>query len=445
MTNQLTKFQLPSFVIVFLFINILSAESFDEIVKKISNSYLYKLSKNEVELSKKSLEVAKSLNYGKVNLSYMAIHTFERPTMKLTTTTPVEVAPDGTHLIYQTFNTDLPMSDKNHYIGEIKYSYPLFSGFAIVNSIEKAKINLIKTKLKLKNTKRVLILNTAKLYAGIYALNQEIKALNFAKSALNSAREKVRALFNEGLVDKSEVYEIDAKYYEILAKIKKSVSKRDNLINTLSSLLNQKVVSIGLLPSIKLKKNLNPKNRPDVKEIAKNLDIAEISEKLAKSSFYPKIGFELGLKREADNFILNKNDYQNIDKSYAGVGINWNLFNGGADRAKLEMAKISKLNALIYYKNYLNQAKVELQNDLNTLVSLKYQFKAAIKEVEARLEFYEKIKSKFNEGLVDSVDLSEAIAKLAESKAKKDYIDSQIFFYTLKANLDGGDDISFQF
>jgi hypothetical protein len=36
------------------------------------------------------------------------------------------------------------------------------------------------------------------------------------------------------------------------------------------------------------------------------------------------------------------------------------------------------------------------------------------------------------------VDLNEAIAKLAAAKAKKEYIKSQIFFYTIKANLDGG-------
>jgi outer membrane protein len=66
-------------------------------------------------------------------------------------------------------------------------------------------------------------------------------------------------------------------------------------------------------------------------------------------------------------------------------------------------------------------------------------YKSAKSEVRARLSYYEYEKAKFNEGLADSADLTEAIAKLAAARAKKEAVKSQIFFYTIKANLDGGD------
>ncbi|WP_457564580.1 TolC family protein [Caminibacter sp.] len=430
------KWKILLFFPVFLF-----AESFSDIVKKIDNSYLYKLSKNEVILAKKTLKATKAMSYGKVDLSYTGFKFFETPKMKITSPTPVAVAPDGVHLIYENITSTLPMSKSTHFIGEIKYSYPIFTGFRITNAIKAAKIKLIKSRLEFDNTKRVLILNSAKLYAGIYALNSKIDALNFEKKALSDALSKAEALFEEGLVDKSTVDDVKAKYYEVVADIEESKSKRDSLLNTFSSLLNVKIKKIDGV-RVYSYKNLNAANRPDVKAIYENLNLAKINIKLQKAAFYPEVGFEAALKKEADNIFLNKNDFQNIDKSYLGIGIKYNLFNGGADKINLQKAKIQEINALLYYKNYLNNAKTELKNDLREIKALKYRLKAAKNEIKARSVYYEKIKAKFNEGLADSVDLNSAIAKLAAAKAKKEYIKSQLFFYTIKAKLDGGESIN---
>ena len=412
------------------------AINYNTIISNIPNSYVYKLSKNKVTLSQKALNATKALNYGKLDVSYNAVRFFTRPVMKITSPMPVTALPDGS-LVYQNVNSELPMSDKSHFIGEIKYSYPLFTGYAITSSIEKSKLNVLKEKLNFQNTKRVLILNATKLYSAIYALKQEQNALQKAKVALLSAKDKAKALFKAGLINKAQIDEIDAKYYNVLAQIKSVNSKKEELKNTLSSLLNMKIDSIDTLPEVSIFNNLDAKNRPDVKAIKLELKIQDKNLKLAKSSFYPKLLAQVALKKEADNLGLSKNDYQNIDKSYIAIGVEYNIFNGGEDKEKLEMAKIAKIQATLFYKDYLQKAKTELKNDLSTLNALKYQLKAAQSEVKARKSYYDYIRAKFNEGLVDSSDLNDAIAKLAISRAKKDKIKADIFFYTIKANLDG--------
>jgi len=132
------------------------------------------------------------------------------------------------------------------------------------------------------------------------------------------------------------------------------------------------------------------------------------------------------------------NNYQNIDKSFVALSFQYNIFNGGEDKAKIEEAKISKMKTYIFFKNYIDKVKTEYQNDLLTLNALKKRFFAAKKEVKARKSYYEYIRAKFNEGLADVTDLNSAIAKLADAEAKRDYIKSQIFFYILKSNIDGG-------
>jgi len=420
------------FLPVFVF-----AINYNAIISNISNSYVYKLSKNKILLAKKALKAKKALNYGKIDITYKAIRFFQTPTLKVTTPMPIAALPDGS-LVYKSINSELPMSDKEHFVGEIKYSYPIFSGYAISAIIEKSELNLLKEKLNFQNTKRVLILNATKLYSAIYALNMQKKALQKAQKALLSAKEKAQALFSAGLINKAQINQINAKYYNIIAEIKQVETKKEELKNTLANLLNISIDTINTLPEININNNLDAKKRPDVKAIKLQLKIQDKNIKLAKSYFYPKVLAQIAIKKEADNLWLSKNDYQNIDKSYAGVGIEYNIFNGGSDKQKVEMAKIAKIQALLFYKDYLQKAKTELKNDLLVLKALKYQLKAAQSEVKARKSYYEYIKAKFEEGLVDSSDLNDAIAKLAIARAKRDKIKADIFFYTQKANLDGG-------
>ncbi|QCI29013.1 TolC family protein [Caminibacter pacificus] len=425
--------------LVLIATGILWAENFTQIKNEITNSLSYKLAQKKVQIYEKKLKAVKAKNYGSLDFEYNAVHFFNQPEMKLTSPQPVAVAPDGIHLIYQDVKATLPMADKNHFIGEIKYSYPLFTGFGISNLIKKSELELIKQKLELKNVKRELILNAAKLYSSIYALKCNINALKFAKNALNTAREKADALYKEGLINKSSVDEINAKYYEVIADIKNLKSQKESLLNMLSYLLNKKIDKIDGIIVKKINFSPDFQKRPDVRAIKETLKISDVDIKLAKSKLYPQIGFVAGLKREADNLILTKNDYQNIDKSYLGIGIKYNIYNGGATKNEIEMAKIAKASALIYYKNYLNKVKTDYQNDLANYKALFFRLKAAKEEVKARESYYEYIKAKFNEGLADSSDLNDAIAKLAAAKAKRDAIKAQIFFLGVKLRYDGGE------
>jgi len=430
---------MKKFSMVLLIGGVLWAENFTQIKNEITNSLSYKLAQKKVQIYEKRLKSVKAKNYGSLDLEYNAVRFFNEPEMKLNTLQPVAVAPDGVHLIYQEVKASLPVADKSHFTGEIRYSYPLFTGFGITNLIKKSELELIKQRLELKNVKRELILNAAKLYSSVYALKCNVNALNSAKKALNTAREKAEALYKEGLINKSSVDEINAKYYEVIADIKNLNSQKESLLNTLSYLLNKKIDSIDGITVEKTAFSPHFDKRPDVMAIKETLKISDTDIKLAKSKLYPQVGFVAGLKREADNFVLTKNDYQNIDKSYLGIGIKYNVFNGGATKSEVETAKIAKASAALYYKDYLNKIKTDYKNDLNSYNALFFRLKAAKEEVKARESYYEYIKAKFNEGLADSSDLNDAIAKLAAAKAKRDAIKAQIFFLGVKLKYDGGE------
>ncbi len=423
-------------------IGLLNAENYNQLVKLINNSNIVKIYQKNIEIQKEKLKEAKAKNYGKLDVEYDYIHLFDRPQLKLNSPQPVAAENLGTSapyypLIYKNIKTTIIAGKKNNFAGELKYSYPIFTGYAITNFIDIEKLNLIKSKLKLQNLKRNLKIQVAQIYAGIYALTKKIYALKEAQKALLSAKEKANALYKEGLINKSTVDEIDAKYFEIQAQVDDVTVKKKSLFNTLSYILNKKITSISSIPKIKL---LKPKflNRPDIKEIKKTLKIASRNINIQKSLFYPKIFFQMGLKEEATDVTLNNNNYKNVNNSYIALSLQYNIFNGGADKAKIQEAKLNKIKAYIYFRDYLNKVKTNYKNDILNIVALNKRLFSANKEIAARKSYYEYIRAKFNEGLADVTDLNSAIAKLASAKAKKDYIKSQIFFYTIKANIDGG-------
>ncbi|WP_238593953.1 TolC family protein [Lebetimonas natsushimae] len=426
---------------VLIFPLLLSAENFNDIAKSITNSLNYKLAQKDVEIYEKKLKAARAKNYGTFDFSYTYVRLHDNPIMKMNMPAAIGAQNAGSApvypLIYKDMSAEFQAGEKNNFSGVLKYSYPLFTGFAITNLIKKSKIELMQKKLMLKNVKRVLLLNSANLYANIYALNAKIDALNKAKKAVIQAKEKAEAFYNEGLLNKSEVDEIDAKYYEIEAQIQNTVSQKKALLNSLSTLLNKKIEKIDGIDIPNLKKE-SIENRPDILAIKENLNLSDTFIKMAKSKNYPEIGIEVALKKEANNISLSRNNYQNRDKSYAALAMQYNIFDGGEKEANIEEAKLFKMKSMIYYQNYLNSALTDYKNDLLTLKALKEMYKSAKSEVRARLSYYEYIDAKFNEGLADSADLTDAIAKLAEARAKKEAVKSQIFFYTIKTNLDGG-------
>jgi outer membrane protein TolC len=417
---------------------LLNAESFNDIRLNIENSLKYKLAQKKVEIYKEKLKSINAKNYGSLDLEYNAVHLFSQPVMKMDTMQPTIDSSGKLQIV--PVHVELPMSDKNHFVGSIVYSYPIFTGFAVTNLISKSKLELIKSKLDLQNVKRELLLNAANLYANIYALKCQINALESAKKALLSAKDKAEGFYNEGLINRSSLDEINAKYYEVIADIKNLKAQKNSLLNSLSYLVNKKIEKIdGIIDLNKIKFKPNFNNRPDVKAIKETLAISDKDIKLAKSKLYPQIGFQIGLKREGDNIALSENDYQNIDKSYAAIGIKYNIFDGGATKAEIEMAKKAKLSTLLFYNDYLKNIKTEYENDFNTYNALFYRLKSAKEEVKARKSYYEYIRAKFNEGLADSSDLNDAIAKLAGAKAKRDAIKAQIFLLNVKLKLNGGE------
>ncbi len=400
------------------------------IIQGIDNSLLVKSSKIKTKALKKMVGVYEGKNYPSIDLDFKAIRLKDTPTA----TFVLPLMPPIT----------TPVGTKSNVSLGLGFTYPIFTGYAITNMVEKAKLEVVKSKLKTKNLKRELYLKSIMLYSNIYALSKAINATKEAIKALDISLKKANKLYKNDLINLSEVYNIKAKKYDVTATLETLKAKRNLLVNTLFYISGVKVgKDLKLIKLTGFKKEKSTikyalQNREDLNILKKELDISEKEIKLAKSKFYPTVAIMGGIKKQGDSLRLNGNGYSNADESYIALGVKWNIFDGFAKDKQAEAARLKKEATLLYLNDYKQKIKTNIENSFFVLSSLKSKLSAAKEQLKSQEEYCKLVKGRFENALSSADELSRAIASLAKAKANVQQYKAKIFFQKYKIILQTG-------
>lgn len=390
-----------------------------DVLKGVDNNLLLKSKSKEVKALEQMVKVAKSKDYPTVDLSLNAFRLKDTPT---------------TLFVFPPFPpVTIPLGTKDNVNLEIGFVYPIFSGYAITNSIKKSKLELIKAKLQKENLKRELYLKAISLYGAIYATTHAIEASKEALKSADEALKKAKELYKNDLLNIAAVYNIEAKKFQIKSSIKRLVAKRDSLSNDLAYLSG-----LSIKEGLRLDNFLKDldegsciaralRDRKDIKAIKEQLNITEYDIKLAKSRYYPSVALVGAIKRQGDNFRLNGNGYTNADSSYIGVSFKWNLFDGFAKDHQKEAAMRKKEATALYLIDYEKKVTTDIKNAFLKLSSLESMLKASNKELLSQKEYFRLTKGRFENELASADELSRAISSLAMANAKLKEIEAEIF------------------
>ncbi len=403
----------------------LLAHTLPEILHHVDQNGLLEAKKYEVLAKKRLYEAAKAKNLFSIDASLQGIWLHETPTMSLHLSLP-DMPP---------LPSKFQAAAKEQYTGELAISYPLFTGFAITNLIEKSKLDMVKTRLEKRDLKRRLYLKADALYGHIYALEHTKRALHKALQAMELSYRKAKGFYKQGLIPLSDLKNIEAKRYEIEAKLQEIKAATSTLYQELGYLSGQKIQSIDGLPDIELPKNLDVTKRADVLALKKALAMDRKDVALAKSALYPKLFVKGALRGYGDDLSLSGDGYRNGDQSYAAVQMRYNLFNGFGDKAKIEAARAKLLAKRSFLDDYIKRARTQLRSDQLTLRALESKRVWAKKRVEAARSYYELIKGRYDNQLSSADELSRSIASLAEARAQLAGVRSRIFVQKCKIAL----------
>jgi len=409
----------------------LYGQTYTELLNLLEHSNSYKSAKELENASESLYQAAQGKNLPSLDATLSAIEFNEIPNMTLHLPSfPVTKADVGT---------------RKHLEGALVLSYPLFTGFAISASIDKAKFEHEQATLKVTNLKRNLAMHVTQLFSTIIAEGKAIEALQSSQSAINQSYKKAKGFYDNGLLAQSELYAIEAKKYDIEAQILHHQNQKKQLLNQLSFIVNTKIETLTTdsfkafdIPNETEAAQIALNEREDLHVMEKAIDVAQSSIELAKSKNYPTFAMVGVLKRQGDSLELNGDGYTNADKSYVGLSASWNLFNGYSDAHTIDAARASKMSAFFNLEEYKQQVSVEVENTQLEIKTLQAQLQSALLEEKASESYTNLTQGRFDNQLVSADELSRAIANLASTKAKVATLQSELFNQSARLWLECG-------
>ncbi|MBC72774.1 MAG: transporter [Muricauda sp.] len=332
-------------------------------------------------------------------------------------------------------------------------SITLFDGLRNINQLHRAKMNAIANQYRLDNLKDDIRLNVANAYLQVVSNKEQLKTFRAQYAVTEQDLKRTKELVESGVVPRGVLLEIEAT----------AANQEQQIVNGESNVLISRINLAQLLqitdyenfdiaeeefdippsdildnsPKVIFDKAMTFRN--DIKFSESNVELAEQDVKIAKGAYLPTLSafFQYGTRYSDVTQIPDGNGVPYtpsltdqlwiFDGISYGAQLNIPIFNGWSTRNNVTRSQISLEKA----KLQLEQDKLDLENtiqqayvDVNTFEKA---YAAAEKTLEARTLAYDYAKERYDVGLMNAFDFSQAQARVENAQAdvirtKYDYI-----------------------
>ena len=350
---------------------------------------------------------------------------------------------------------DTDYVDKDVRSFSIRLTQILYSGSRITNTYQRARISeqLAKTEMELAGMELAYRIETT--FYKLMKAKQDVITTQESVSRLTESVKSAEAFLERELVPWVNVLQarVDLADAQDLYKIAKNDVNRQRV--ELFSLMNQR-----LDPAIEFSGPLNPllttepvfddslkyalENRPDIKSLGHQLEIAEKDAQIAMGKYLPTVKFDVGYYDRNDEYDQYGATRDQRNRYWSGgMTASWDLFDGG--RAWYEKEKYNtqaqKITALI--EDAKNEIATGIYNALYSMNEAKQRIKTSAEALTAANEYYDVEKNRLKAGLSTIPSLLDAQDRLLraqanETRATLDYqlAVSELKFYTGKKNIE---------
>jgi outer membrane protein len=354
----------------------------------------------------------------KVDLNYAYQHQHPTPTLILPITTFVNGQPALT-------TTEVPTGFRDTYNFTVAATQPLFTGGSLYNAYKIAGNTYSATNLNRDQTIRDL---KVQVVDGYYLLIQSRQTLDVAKSSMASIKSHLdvaNAFYSQGMIPKNDLLEAEVSY----AQSQQSVIQADNATKIRESNLNQLLgrdLSIPIqtekeIPMPALGTTLDDaistalKNRQEIRVLELQIDSAKKGVDIARAGYVPNLAASYTYQKYGEHPNI---DYQ--DSWIAGLGLSWNLFQGGATHYGVGRAIADRDRLSFILKSTKDQVSLEVKNDYLNAQEATARVGVASKSIAQAQENLRIQKDRFNLQVATTTDILDAQAML--NRAQMDYI-----------------------
>ncbi|NNG08815.1 MAG: TolC family protein [Arenibacter sp.] len=329
-------------------------------------------------------------------------------------------------------------------------SVNLFDGLRNIHRLNRAKLNALANQYRLDNLKDDIMLAVANAYLQVASNKESLKVFRAQYAVTEQDLARTEELVAAGVVPKGDLLEIQAtaanQEQQIVNGENQVLLARINLAQLLqiTDYENFDIAEedFNIPPSDILKQS--PKTifnkalsfRNDIKFSMSNVDLAIKDLQIAKGAVYPTLGAFFNYGTQYSSEFRNPATLERIpftDQLYLTDGIAYGLqlnipvFNGFSVKNNIKRAKIGVDRSRLQ----LEQDKLDLENNINQayvdVKSFSKAYEAAQKTLDARRLAYNYSKERFEVGLMNAFDFSQAQSRVDNAEAelirtKYDYI-----------------------
>jgi len=296
---------------------------------------------------------------------------------------------------------------RNHFLTKLTYKVPLYTG-GMLKEYRTITTKLYEmSKLDTKKTLSLKRFELKKTFYDISLVNNFIANLNKIKHNIKKLENVIKEMQKEGYAVETDYLEVDYRLAEVEAMLEEAKLNRKLAYHFLSFLIDRKVDSV-IAPkraprSPRITKSIVEARSLDIAKAKLGLNITKHAIAVEKAKFKPQVGAFAEYGFADDRPIpssISKKDFWTI-----GMQAKWNLYNGGADKATLEKAKLNYLKVSAQVK----LAKKGIWLKASKLRSQIRSLQARVRSFEKQYKFANRVyltyREKYKLGVVSITDL----------------------------------------
>ena len=294
----------------------------------------------------------------------------------------------------------------NFFQTKLTYKIPLYTGGKLTEygNITRALHRMSKMDTgKLLNAK---IFQVKKAFYDISLVDDYIHNLRKIARNIDRLEGTVKSMKKEGYAQNIDVLEVQARRAEAESLYNQARLNRELAYQFLSFLLDKSVSSIrdvntrATMPQARLSDIY--RDNIDIRKAELGLEISQMAVKAEEASYLPTIG-GFGEYGSADNKFMK--NFKEHDEYTIGLQLNYNLFNGGSDRARVEKAKVKNMQVREQVELAKKGIALKVKQLQTEILSLDADVRSYQKQFDFAKSVYENYSARYKEGVVSISDV----------------------------------------
>jgi len=327
----------------------------------------------------------------------------------------------------------------------------LFDGFAQLSKLKIEKLNRLKGRQQLQDTKDMLAYETMELFFNVQYFQGTVQLATQQLEQSVASLKQVKRMQELGMKSAPDVAELQAKEAEdryLLTKQKNLlVQELIKLKDKMNFPVNEDFKTISyesVLAVDSLQENAFDIYQKALtyspKVLASNLSLESTKKTInvAKAGFYPKLSLNGGINTyfsrtlDGTSYTPFKEQLNTNESYYVGLSLNLPIFNGFSHSSELKRSKQRLIIAQNEHEETLREVYSDIEKTVADVNGLADEYAHAIKRTESMKIAHQVNQRKYTEGLISALELNTSSNRLLNAQIEELYTNLK---YQLKYKL----------